>query len=254
MFVRAAPTDSTKSLPLKATVLKTACATGTVVTTATKIIVAAPQTTISRLDNNPKRKSGSRSKCRFAARKAWPSIQVTKATVCAFASPAPLPKYARVSKAASLQNIPRAPYGLESSAVIDPPQSVPSPRRVAWLLSRPAEELNDEDRRYLGRLFELSPEIERAQSLAQRFISLMRERKSEDFDAWLREAEHSGVAEMKALAKGLKQDYAAVKAGLTYEWSNGQVEGQINRLKSVKRTMFGRANFDLLRPRTLRAA
>jgi transposase len=152
----------------------------------------------------------------------------------------PLPKYARVSKAATLQNIPRAPYGLESSAVIGPPQSAPSPRRVAWLLSRPAEELNEEDRRYLGRLFELSPEIERAQSLAQRFISLMRERKSEDFDAWLREAEQSGVAEMKAFAKGLKQDYGAVKAGLRYEWSNGQVEGQINRLKTVKRAMVRR--------------
>src|SRR5215472_5195150 len=72
----------------------------------------------------------------------------------------PLPKYARASKAATLQNIPRAPYGLESSAVIGPPQSAPSPRRVAWLVSRPAEELNDEDRRYLERLFELSPEIE----------------------------------------------------------------------------------------------
>jgi transposase len=125
---------------------------------------------------------------------------------------------------------------------------------VAWLLSRPAEELNDEDRRYLGRLFELSPEIEQAQSLTQRFIRLMRERKSEDFDAWLGEAERSDIAEMKAFAKGLRQDYAAVKAGLTYEWSNGQVEGQINRLKTVKRAMFGRANFDLLRTRTLRAA
>jgi transposase len=107
---------------------------------------------------------------------------------------------------------------------------------------------------YLGRLFELSPEIEQAQSLTQRFIGLMRERKSEEFDAWLGEAEHSGVAEMKAFAKGLKQDYAAVKAGLTYEWSQGQVEGQINRLKTLKRAMFGRANLDLLKARVLKAA
>jgi transposase len=166
----------------------------------------------------------------------------------------PLPKYARVSKAATLQNIPRAAYGLESSAVIGPPQPAPSPRRVAWIISRPAEELSDEDRLYLGRLFELSPEIEQAQSLTQRFIGLMRERKSEEFDAWLGEAGHSDVAEMKAFAKGLKQDYAAVKAGLTYEWSNGQVEGQINRLKTLKRAMFGRANLDLLKARVLKAA
>lgn len=108
----------------------------------------------------------------------------------------------------------------ESSAVIRPPQSAPSPRRVVWLLSRPAEDLNEEDRRYLGRLFELSPEIGQTQSLSQKFIRLTRERRSEDFDAWLGEAEHSGIAEMKAFAKGLRQDYAAVKAGLTYEWSN----------------------------------
>jgi transposase len=82
----------------------------------------------------------------------------------------------------------------------------------------------------------------------------MRERKSEEFDAWLGEAEHSGVAEMKAFAKGLKQDYAAVKAGLRYEWSQGQVEGQINRLKTLKRAMFGRANLDLLKARVLKAA
>jgi transposase len=82
----------------------------------------------------------------------------------------------------------------------------------------------------------------------------MRERKSEEFDAWLGEAEHSGVAEMKAFANGLKQDYAAVKAGLTYEWSQGQVEGQINRLKTLKRAMFGRANLDLLKARVLKAA
>jgi transposase len=93
----------------------------------------------------------------------------------------PLPKYARVSKAAVSQNIPRAAYGLESSAVIRSPQTAPSPRRVAWLLSRPAEDLNDEDRSHLGRLFELSPEIEQAQSLSERFIRLMRGRKSHCF-------------------------------------------------------------------------
>jgi myo-inositol-1(or 4)-monophosphatase len=73
---------------------------------------------------------------------------------------------------------------------------------VAWLLCRPAEDLNDEDRRYLGRLFELSPEIGQAQSLSQKFIRLMRERRSEDFDAWLGEAGRSDIAEMKAFILG----------------------------------------------------
>jgi transposase len=82
----------------------------------------------------------------------------------------------------------------------------------------------------------------------------MRGRKSEDFDAWMGEAERSGIAEMKAFAKGLRQDCAAVRAGLKHEWSKRQVEAQINRLKTVKRAMFGRANFDLLKLRTLPAA
>jgi transposase len=56
------------------------------------------------------------------------------------------------------------------------------------------------------------------------------------------------------LPKLIPPNQAAVKAGLTYKWSNGQIEGQINRLKTVKLAMFGRANFDLLRSRTLRAA
>jgi transposase len=67
-------------------------------------------------------------------------------------------------------------------------------------------------------------------------------------------AQEPGVArELSGFAEGLKQDEAAVKAALSLEWSNGQVEGQINRLKLVKRQMYGRAGFDLLRRRSLRA-
>ena len=59
--------------------------------------------------------------------------------------------------------------------------------------------------------------------------------------------------EIKSFAEFLRQDYDAVKAGLTLSWSNGQVEGQVNRLKLIKRQMFGRASFALLRARVLRA-
>jgi transposase len=59
--------------------------------------------------------------------------------------------------------------------------------------------------------------------------------------------------EISSFAACLKQDYDAVKTGLTLEWSNGQVEGQVNRLKLLKRQMYGRAGFDLLRARVLRA-
>ena len=58
---------------------------------------------------------------------------------------------------------------------------------------------------------------------------------------------------MRSFARGLRQDEAAVRAALTLDWSNGPVEGRVNRLKSIKRSMYGRARFDLLRARVLHA-
>lgn len=63
--------------------------------------------------------------------------------------------------------------------------------------------------------------------------------------------ENCGVKKLQNFALGLRLDYDAVRAALTYDWSNGQVEGQVNRLKTIKRQMYGRANFDLLRQRVL---
>lgn len=60
-----------------------------------------------------------------------------------------------------------------------------------------------------------------------------------------------GISELAGLARGLRQDEAAVKAALSSEWSNGQVEGQVNRLKFLKRSMYGSAGFDLLKARVL---
>jgi transposase len=65
------------------------------------------------------------------------------------------------------------------------------------------------------------------------------------------QVESCDVKKLQNFALGLRQDYNAIRAALTYEWSNGQVEGQVNRLKSIKHQMYGRANFDLLRQRAL---
>jgi len=80
---------------------------------------------------------------------------------------------------------------------------------------------------------------------------ILASRREADLDTWLTQAEHSGLLEFKKLAKGIRQDYAAVKAAISSEWSNGQVEAQVNCLKLQKRIVFGRANFDLLRLRVL---
>lgn len=88
--------------------------------------------------------------------------------------------------------------------------------------------------------------------LARAFRALVRERRESGWDAWLSEA--CGLASangMRAFAKGLKKDEAAVRAWLRLEWSNDQVEGQVNRLKMIKRQMFGRAKFDLPRQRVM---
>jgi transposase len=73
-------------------------------------------------------------------------------------------------------------------------------------------------------------------------------------DQWLVDAETSGIKELRNFAQSLRRDYKPVKAALTSSWNNGQTEGQVNRLKMIKRTMFGRAGFELLRNRVLYAA
>lgn len=87
--------------------------------------------------------------------------------------------------------------------------------------------------------------------MALEFTRIVRDRSSDKFNEWLRSAEQSKLKELVSFARGLSEDYEAVKNALRCEWSNGQLEGQVNRLKLIKRMMYSRAKFDLLRARTL---
>jgi len=129
-----------------------------------------------------------------------------------------------------------------------------SPRQAMWLLVRPPDALNTEQEVYRDALCARCPDAAAAYLLAQRFLALLRGRDATDFDPWLLAAEQSDVPELQRFAAGLRRDYAAVHAALTLPWSNGQVEGQVNRLKLLKRAMYGRASFVLLRLRVLAAA
>ncbi len=80
---------------------------------------------------------------------------------------------------------------------------------------------------------------------------MLAEHRDADLDAWLIQAEQSHLPEFRKMAKGVRLDYAAVRAAFSSEWSQGQVEAQVNCLKLQKRIVFGRANFDLLRLRVL---
>lgn len=131
--------------------------------------------------------------------------------------------------------------------------SVPrlSPTTAAWLLIHPDEKLDDTQRKLRDQLCALNSEVECARQLAQTFCTLVRDRQPHKLDDWLLAAEQSRIKLLRNFAAGLRRDYDAVRAALTYEWSCGQVEGQINRLKTIKREMYGRAKFDLLRKRVV---
>jgi transposase len=128
------------------------------------------------------------------------------------------------------------------------------PRSVARLFTRDPEKLSAADREYLHELWRLNSEVKRAYELAQGFSRMLRERHLEMLDGWLEEALGSTSPELRSFAEGLRSDYEAVRAAFCERWSNGQVEGQINRLKLLKRQMYGRASLDLLKRRAMGAA
>lgn len=144
----------------------------------------------------------------------------------------------------------RVPGNPSTGAV---PSSVyqPSCRRVSWLLLQ-EQDLDPEDQSLVEALLERSPEIKAATDLAREFREIIRQRQSDCLEGWADRAQQAAAPrELTNFAQGLKADWAAVQAALTMPWSNGQVEGQVNRLKTIKRQMYGRAGFDLLRQRVL---
>jgi transposase len=131
--------------------------------------------------------------------------------------------------------------------------SVPivSPRELRWLLSKREEELTPEEKDDLTRLLESSQEVKLVHQLLQDFLQMLRERRPEHLNGWMKEARASGIKELKSFVVGIERDYDAVRAGLTFPWSQGPVEGTVNKIKTHKRLMYGRAGFSLLRQKLL---
>jgi len=126
-------------------------------------------------------------------------------------------------------------------------QKLPSPRVVALWLSKPEERRPANQQQIVRILTAAHPEVARAESLAQGFRAMLRSRSSRELGPWLHRAHESGIAELQGFASSIERDRSAVSAGITEPWSNGQVEGQVHRLKCLKRQMYGRAGFLLLR-------
>jgi len=134
------------------------------------------------------------------------------------------------------------------------PRQVLTPCTATWLVLRRAEKRSQRDQALLADLRQQSPDLEEVVGLAEAFTSLVRGRFPDRLDPWLKRAADGAVQQLQRFAKRLSTDYDAVRAALTLAWSNGPVEGQINRLKTLKRQMYGRAGFDLLERRFLLAA
>lgn len=129
--------------------------------------------------------------------------------------------------------------------------SLPRPRALAWLLLKPPNDQNSVQNQIWERVISNNPKLMTTSKLATDFSAMIKDRESELLDDWLEQASESGDRLWRNFAAGLKQDYAAVQAALLLPWSNGPTEGHINRLKIIKRQMYGRAKDDLLRKRAL---
>jgi transposase len=155
----------------------------------------------------------------------------------------------------SKRSVRRFVEGWRRSQVPPPVRRVlPGPQTMCWLLLRRRSDLDDAERMLLNDLCRRSSELAVSRRLAQRFMLLVRERRSGQLEQWIADVQTTGPPELRGFSRNLRRDWSAVHAGFTVHWSSGPVEGNINRLKLIKRQMFGRAKFDLLRKRVLLAS
>jgi len=127
----------------------------------------------------------------------------------------------------------------------------PAARDVLSAMLRRERQRKELERAYLRQLCAQDTGIAQTYALTQAFLALMRERQGIGLEAWIAEVEQQGCAELRRFATGLRDDLAAVTAGLSLEWSNGVTEAHIHRLKLLKRQSYGRAGFAMLRARVL---
>ena len=120
-----------------------------------------------------------------------------------------------------------------------------------WLLVRDPDRLTAEQVVQRQALCAQCADAAIVYPLAQRFVNLITQRQGDELDVWLKDVLACSISTFRHFAADLQQDYAAIRAALQFQYSNGQLEGQVNRLKYLKRQMYGRAKFDLLRLRVL---
>lgn len=145
-------------------------------------------------------------------------------------------------------------FAPDQQPITDPETGVLTPREAVWLVIGKPENSGDDDKARLEKLIQTNATIAKAVDLTRDFLQSLRQRQPEQFDGWLEQAAHSDFPPFHNFVKSLRRDYKAVKAAFALCWSTGPVEGQINRLKMIKRQMYGRAKLDLLEKRFLLVA
>jgi transposase len=121
------------------------------------------------------------------------------------------------------------------------------------LFLRDPEQLEKQEKQTLSLIRKIQP-VEVAYGLAQQFVNQFKERNAQPLDTWLRDCQMSGISDLVTFAQGLEKEGSALHAAFTLPYSNGPVEGKINKLKYIKRSMYGRSGFPLLRQKVLKAA
>jgi transposase len=153
----------------------------------------------------------------------------------------------------SLRTLRRLTARLRQDTAVPTAPPAPAAKKVAsWILTPPGK-LPGTDRATLAQITGRCEELATTRTLVREFADMLCHRHGEHLEAWASQAEGSPVSELHSFAKGLRKDWAAVTAGLTLPYSSGAVEGHVNRIKMIKRQMYGRAKPDLLRKRVLLA-
>src|SRR2546429_2658237 len=141
--------------------------------------------------------------------------------------------------------------GSVSATSLPNPLLALSAQQATWLFFRKDADLKAAEQETLRQLRQASPHLEIAYQLVKAFLHMARERRGEELDAWLGAVQASHLEAFQPFVTGVQQDKDAVFAGLSLPWSNGPLEGNVNRLKLIKRSMYGRAEIDLLKLRVL---
>lgn len=147
----------------------------------------------------------------------------------------------------SLRTVQRYLRPLRPPVTTPRPAPTPKPRRVtSWIMTKP-ENVDTKHSAALAGILARCPELRAVRRHVAAFGTMIGELGGERLDGWMRAVEVDDLPALYTLVAGLRRDHAAVTAGLRLPYSPGAVEGQVNRSKALKHTMYGRANLDLLR-------